>query len=242
MRTWTRPFDGMVFDCTLVGLFLVAAEVELVFDNRRTNPLVFDALALGLLMLALLRRRQNPVTVTLIAAVAASLLAAHGDIRHLSMPMVVLFVTPYSVARYATWGRATLGLGIAMSVPLVLVLTSVTHSGLVFNIGAITTSWAVGRAVRGSHLQAEALSRRKVRAEREREDRQRRALVGERTRIALELQGVVVDSVSDMVLQAETADRLLVVAPTCADRRDGLGGERRPPGSRRHAPRARDPP
>ena len=65
-------------------------------------------------MLALVRRRQNPMAVTLVAAGAASLLAAHGDIQSLNLPMVVLFVTPYSVARYATWGRATVGLVIAL--------------------------------------------------------------------------------------------------------------------------------
>ena len=101
--------------------------------------------------------------------------------------------------------------------PLALALTSATHSGLLFNIGAVTTSWVVGRTVRVSHLQAAALRRRKIRTELEREERQRRAVVGERTRIALELQAVIVGSVSDMVLQVETADRLLVESPSSAD-------------------------
>ena len=46
MRALALSSDGLLFDRMLVGVFLVAAEVELVFDSRRTNPLIFDALAL----------------------------------------------------------------------------------------------------------------------------------------------------------------------------------------------------
>jgi signal transduction histidine kinase len=217
VKAWARSSEGVLFDRLLAGLFLVAAEIELAFDGHRANPLLVDALVLAVLMLAFVRRRQSPVAVSLVAAAAASFLVIHGEIQPLNLPMVVLFVPPYSVARYATWGRATVGLVVSLMVPLVLAITSPTQSGLVFNIGAVITSWTVGRAVRASHLQAEALRRRKVRTEVEREERQRRAIVGERARIALELQAVVVDSVSDMVLQAETADRFLGESPDSAD-------------------------
>jgi len=217
VRIWARSSEGVLFDCLLAGGLLVLGELELAFNSHRANPLVVDALALAVLMVALVWRRQAPLAVAVIAAGAASCLAVHGDIRTLNTPMVVLFVPPYSVARYATWGRAVVGLLIALIVPLLLALTSPTPSGLAFNIGAVASSWVVGRGFHSSHVKAEALRRSKLRTELEREERQRRAIISERARIAVELQAVVVDSVSDMVLQAEMADRLLGESLTSAD-------------------------
>ena len=217
MKGWTRwPADALL-DGLLAAVVLIVGEIELGFDTHRTNPLAVDATAIAVLAAALLWRRRTPVAVTVVAAAAAACLAVHGDIQDLNVPMVVLFVPPYAVGRYATWARGAVGLVVALILPLLLALTSPTPSGLVFSLGAVITSWSVGRTLRASDLKAEALRRRKLRTEVEREERQRRAVLGERARIAVELQAIVVDSVSDMVLQAETADRLLVLSPGSAD-------------------------
>lgn len=211
-RSATALFDGLVASC-----FLVLAEVELVFDRHRTDLLALEAIAIVVLAAALWWRRRVPLAATFLATTAALVLTVHGDIQTLNLPMILLFVPPYSVARYAAWKRAVVGLLVVSVVPVVLALTSPTSTGLVFSIGAIATSWTVGRALRASESKADALRRRKAGAETEREERQRLAVTAERARVAVELQAVVVDSVSDMVLQAEAADRLLTRSPARAD-------------------------
>jgi signal transduction histidine kinase len=82
----------------------------------------------------------------------------------------------------------------------------------------VAASWTAGRATRANGLRAQALRRQAARAVAAREEVQRLALVAERSRIARELQAVLVASISEMVLAAETAGRLLARAPEEADR------------------------
>ncbi len=141
MKGWTRwPADALL-DGLLAAVVLILGEIELGFDSHRTNPLALDAIAIAVLAAALLWRRRTPVAVTVVAAAAAACLAVHGDIQDLNVPMVVLFVPPYSVGRYAPWARGAVGLVVALILPLLLALTSPTASGLVFSVGAVIASW-----------------------------------------------------------------------------------------------------
>jgi signal transduction histidine kinase len=76
-------------------------------------------------------------------------------------------------------------------------------------LGLCAASWVTGRALRAHRERADELSRTSERIASEREDRERLAVVDERTRIARELQAAVARSVSTMVVQSEAAERLL---------------------------------
>jgi signal transduction histidine kinase len=135
----------------------------------------------------------------------------------LNLPMVVLFVTPYSVARYEPRRRAWAGLVLCLGAPLAAALPAPAAGGLVFSLGMVGASWTAGRAIRANSRHAQALRRQAARDDAAREEVQRLALAAERSRIARELQAVVVASVSEMVLAAETACRLVEESPEDAD-------------------------
>jgi signal transduction histidine kinase len=94
-----------------------------------------------------------------------------------------------------------------------------------------------GRAVRSRVLLQRELREKAARAEADRADRARRAIEEERDRIAGELQAVVANGVSAMVIQAEAVPRLLVSNDTASAElalaaveetgRDALGEMRR---------------
>jgi signal transduction histidine kinase len=94
-----------------------------------------------------------------------------------------------------------------------------------------------GRAVRSRVLLQRELREKAARAESERADRARRAIEEERDRIAGELQAVVANGVSAMVIQAEAVPRLLASNDTASAElalaaveetgRDALGEMRR---------------
>jgi signal transduction histidine kinase len=205
------------FDLTLAAGFGVAGQVELALDRDLHNPRWWDTVALALLLAALAWRRRAPVLVCLAGVVLVTALGWRGDLQSLNVPMVVLFVPPYSVARYADRRPALLGLGLGLLVPLVVDVRSPDVSGLVFDVAMVASSWAAGRALRGAADRAAALRGRSVRALRGREELERLAAASERARIARDLQRVVGRSVSDMVVQAETAARLIGTSPVEAD-------------------------
>jgi signal transduction histidine kinase len=78
-------------------------------------------------------------------------------------------------------------------------------------------SWTAGRAIRARRLLARELEQKAARAQAEREDRARLAVADERTRIARELQAVVAQNVSAMVVGAEAALRSIGEDPEGAD-------------------------
>src|SRR5207249_8959849 len=72
-----------------------------------------------------------------------------------------------------------------------------------------TIAWIVGFAVGGKYREVDEAKERAALAEREREERARRAVADERARIARELHDVVGHSVSVMTVQASAVRRLL---------------------------------
>jgi signal transduction histidine kinase len=88
---------------------------------------------------------------------------------------------------------------------------------LIFTTICAVAAWTIGRAMRHRRVLARALRHRARWLEDEREDRARLAVADERSRIARELQALVANSVSAMVVQAEAAQRLLDDDPARAD-------------------------
>jgi signal transduction histidine kinase len=213
VRQRALPLDLPVVDVLLALGFLVAGELEVARVSGLENPVWADGIAVAVLMTSLAWRRRFPLVVCVVAGLSITVLAVHGDVRSLNVPMVALVVPPYSAGRHEPRGRALAGFGICLWAPLVAALPQLAVGDLGFSVGMVAASWTTGRAIRANNLRAHALRRRAARAVAARDDMQRLVLVAERSRIARELQAVVVSSVSEMVLAAETAGRLLDTVP-----------------------------
>jgi signal transduction histidine kinase len=214
---FVRGRRSHIFDVALALIFLLAGEIEVARNTQRGSPVWVDAAAVAVLMTCLAWRRRAALAVCVITTASVAVLSLHGDVLALNMPMVVLFVPPYSVARYEPRARAVAGLLVTLMAPLTVSLTDPSHDALGFSLGMPVASWAVGRVIRANLQKAQALHRRADRAAAEREELQRLTVTDERARIALELQAVVVASVSEMVLWAEAAQRMLESDPSAAD-------------------------
>jgi hypothetical protein len=210
----TRPpaFDGL-----LAAGFLVAGEIELLGLAVHGNPVWVDALAVGLLMTALAWRRVFPLPVAVLTALGIAVLAVHGDVQALNVPMVVLFVPPYTVARHLPQRQSLTGLLFCLVPPLLAALPTPQVGGLAFSLGMVGASWTIGRVVRVNGVRQLALRRRTTRAVAARDVVERLALADERSRIALELQDVVWARVGEMVTAADVASGLVVRSPSEVD-------------------------
>lgn len=89
-----------------------------------------------------------------------------------------------------------------------LVLESVTAASLASTLISTLTPLLLGREMRARRRRVEELRERAVRAEQEREEKARRAVADERTRIARDLHDVVAHQMTVMTLQAEGAKRI----------------------------------
>jgi signal transduction histidine kinase len=215
LRADLRP---PLLDILTAGGFLVAGELELFRHATLENPRWVDVVAMGVLMMSLAWRRRLPILVAVVGCASIAVLASGGDVQTLNFPMVVLFVPPYSVGKYEPRERAWLGLIVCLGAPLAVALFTPQPDGVAFTVGMVAASWAAGRATRANGLRAQALRREAARVVAANDEVQRLALAEERSRIARELQAVVTASVSEMVLTAETAARLLTTEPVEADR------------------------
>ena len=204
-------FDVLV----LAGLvvWLIDAYVSQDQKDGPQGPLWFDLLAIPFFTLPLLARRRYPVRALVTAGVAIGS-CAFIDGRLLKDSFVsFLFGLAICVlfgmrpARLQSVGGLVFTLGVAASVEF----NDPKGKGgdFVWDVLTFTVAWIVGFAVGGKHREADEAKERAALAEREREERARRAVADERARIARELHDVVGHSVSVMTVQASAVRRLL---------------------------------
>jgi signal transduction histidine kinase len=209
------------FDVTLAAALLAACEIELFVNIHRhglrsgASSYVDAALLVGVMLPIIARRRAAViVTVTSFASLFA-LSEAYPAFDNLVVPQLVLFVLPYAVAAYHTKLRPAAGLALCVGLVLVVGFGATSdHSGLWFVVAACSTSWAFGRFVRSHRVLTNRLHETSQQIVAEREGRTRLVIADQRSRIARELEAVVADHVSTMIVQARAAQQLL---------EDGLG-------------------
>jgi signal transduction histidine kinase len=205
-------------DPALAMIFFAAVEIELLTASYRHGPAVLNALVIALMTLPLAWRRRAPLPVALVVLTATLLeTILLTDVTRAHTTNFVLFLPPYTTAAWLERPRAIAGLAACLATAGTASLALGSARVLVSSTIFVTTSWAVGRAVRARRLLARELEEKAARAEAEREDRARLAVADERTRIARELQAVVAHSVSAMVVGAEAAWRVLDTDPAGAD-------------------------
>src|SRR4051794_14537393 len=197
-------------------LFL-ACEVEMIGHELRADHHSARALTVGVLATAamtfpLLWRRRAPLAAACVemAALVLLLFVVRNDTATLNVPQLLLFVLPYSLAAYAERRRAVMGLGVFV---VGMVLLNLEAPGgatsWVFSLGVGCASWGVGRFTHSQRSLAAELQRTSHQITVETESRERLAVAEQRTRIARELQNLVADNVSSMIVQAQAAQLLL---------------------------------
>jgi signal transduction histidine kinase len=207
-RYW---FDGLVVAAVGFGI----AEVVLTQDVKDgpQGPLWFDVLAMLAMTLPLFARRRYPLgaPVAVGVAIAASSFVDKRLVPHGLIPILV------SIAAFVLMGilkdRTQAVAGLALGIGVTAIVAHNDPKGgvanFVFTSIAFLLAWTAAFAISRKFWEADEAKARAAQAEREREERARRAVSDERARIARELHDVVGHSVSLMTVQASAARRLL---------------------------------
>jgi signal transduction histidine kinase len=214
-------------DPILAAVFVLVCEVETLIDlgNDKSHhhwPLAANVLIIAGLSAPIAWRRRAPLACASIVMVCLFVLTvSHNDVKNVTTPQLVLFVVPYSVAAYSSRTRAALGLAVCVIAIVAGNLLGTGTSGassLVFSLGAsVGASWLTGRMLRARRTLAAELRRSNERIIAEQHGREMLVIAEQRTRIARELQALVANSVSAMIVQTQAAQRLLVEVPGEAD-------------------------
>jgi signal transduction histidine kinase len=211
LRDRIRAIDPFKADVLLAAAFIVAAVIELSqLDPKGDNRAV--TIAAGVIALSSLAfRRRDPLLAAGLFAVPLLAQAFLGGFltTNSTTPFVAAILLLYSVARYADGRRFRVAaplLAVSMTAALLIEAghdpEEVFWAVFLFGLPLLT-----GRALRSrAQLQAE-LRERAERDEADREWRAEHAVEDERTRIAAELQALVANGLSAMVVQAETVPR-----------------------------------
>jgi signal transduction histidine kinase len=212
-----RRADPFRVDLAIAALFVAAMVLEASIEKTGGDSRVVTAITGSLAMLPLAWRRRN----TLAAVLALAVLILVQPLVHsfffgqqTNAPEVAGMLMSYSAGRYLSgrrlWAAAcsllvALGIGIALSQtyegPVDLVWV-----GILFLPPLIA-----GQAIRNRVALRRELREKAERTEGERQVAAQRAVEEERDRIASELQALVANGVSAMVVQAEAVPRLLAV-------------------------------
>ena len=187
----------------LIVLAAVGGAFEVVFGDAAAASW-FAALAVALVVLPLLARRQFPFA----APVAVWLLAAglsFLDGRLLSGPSVFVagMLAAFLLGNLRDIVQARVGLAIVLGGAAIIVYNDPTHApgNFIFTPVLFAIAWLAGFALRERVVQTEAAEERAAYAERERDAAARIAVAEERARITRELHDIVAHAVSVMVLQ-----------------------------------------
>jgi signal transduction histidine kinase len=243
LRARVNAMDPRRVDTAIAALLAIdiVVEVALVDAHGQSRPL---SMVIGVALVAPLAvRRTRPVAAALGFAAGVVVQATLGDsflFDHITGAFVALLFVLYSSARYCSsreiWPTlaalyASLVYGVASSAEG-FTADDIIWLFLLFGLPAIA-----GRALRSRVLLQRELREKAGRAEAERATLARRAIEEERDRIAGELQAVVANGVSAMVIQAEAVPRLLGADDTASAEqalaaieetgRDALGEMRR---------------
>ncbi len=213
LYTRAREIDEFRADATLAGAFAVAGIVESLLETTGGHSRLLTAVVAVALSVPIAWRRRN----TLVAVLALVVLMFGTEPLNtfvwakLTTPFVIVLVFAYTLGRHETGRRVWLALGVyAVAVGFSGGISK--PSDLVWTAAFLVAPALAGRALRNRALWQQEMRNKAARLQAERELRATRAVEEERARIAAELQAVVANGVSAMVVQAEAVPRLFETA------------------------------
>ena len=208
-----RELDDFKADAILAGAFALAGVIESLFVNSHGHSRPLTAIVAAVVSAPLAWRRRN--TLFAVGGFMLILLAQSPldtfVIESLTMPFIGVLLLAYTAGRYEPTRRTLIELAL---VALVINVPSVFNGD--FTVGNvfwtaifISAPTLAGRAIRSRVLLQREMRAKARRLEAERHVRAERAVEDERARIASELQAVVANGVSAMVVQAGAVPRLI---------------------------------
>lgn len=213
VRARLRAMDPFHVDAAIAALFVAAGliEMSLLDPEGGSRGLTLAAGVVALSSLAFRRRNAMLAAALFVVPVFGQMLAGGFLTTNSTTPFVAVLLLLFSFGRYASGRRfsaATTLLAVGTTVTIFLEDGFAPEEFLwaVFLFGLPVL---VGRALRSRALLQAELREKAEAAERERAERARGAVEDERSRIAAELQALVANGLSAMVVQAETVPRAL---------------------------------
>jgi signal transduction histidine kinase len=220
LRARVGATDPLRKDVGIALAFIVGGLVEVALMDAHGESRVLTAvLAVALFAPIALRRRSPGLSVAAFSAVTVlqGVIGNNFLLDSSNAPFVAALFMVYSTGRHlegpAFW-------------PLVALLFAALTTGIALSDDGLPLAdlgWIVfmfglpllaGRALRSRALLQRELREKAERAEGERLERAERAIEAERDRIATELQAVVANGVSAMVVQAEAVPRVIAAGDT----------------------------
>ena len=202
-------------DAALAAFFLVIGAVETALvDVTDADRVAVGVVNVTLSLLVAWRRRIPAVGLAaFVAALLVFRFAAESAANEVTVPFITLFVFGYSLGAYGTQRAIAVvspiaAVGIASEVIASEGSAGDAIGGLIFATAFVVAPIAVGRSMRNRRMLSAALTEKARSAERDRDERARRAVDEERARIARELHDVVAHSISVMTVQAEAVGRV----------------------------------
>jgi signal transduction histidine kinase len=210
VRQRLREVDPFRVDLVLAAVAIVAFLIELSeLEDDGDRGLT---LATGLIALSSLAfRRRDPVIAAVLFTAPALFQAGLGGFltSNSTVPFVAVILLLYSIGRYADASRFPVATAIVaggMSATL-LIEAGLEAAEIFWAIFLFGLPVLAGRALRSRSMLQEQLREKAAQAEVARGQRARSAVEDERARIATELQTLVANGLSAMVVQAETVPR-----------------------------------
>ena len=218
-RRRMHGLDPFKVDIAIAALFMVVAAIELYhLDSEGHNRPV--TMVAGIICLSSLAfRRRNPLLAAVIFSVPTVLQAFFDGFltKNSTTPFVGMILLLYSVGRYAEGRQLRATLAILVGSLVLTLGVEVGFDGfsdvlwLTFLFGLPVLA---GRSLRSRALLQAELREKAERAERDRAERSRTAVEDERVRIATELQELVANGLSAMVVQAGAVPRAVDAGDT----------------------------
>lgn len=197
---------------SLLALFLTFVAVGSVVFRGPTHHLTgataaYDGILALFTTLPLALRRYRPLGVLAITVAAESVLLLTSSRAAIPVGVIVALYTvaarcerPVSI-RAAGWAALPITAGV--------IVNSSPHPGSIIpELAVFAIAWVIGDNMRTRRAYLAELEARAARLEREREERDARAVADERARIARELHDVIAHNVSVMVVQASAGERV----------------------------------
>ncbi len=203
---------------SLLAFFLTFVSVVSTFVSRNKagqSVSVVEVILVPLTTAPIALRRYRPLAVLTVTVGAATLLLLFKSQAQFPVGVLVALYTvasrcerPVSI-RAAEWA--------AIPILLAVIVSNRAHFGRVIpELAVFAIAWVAGDNIRTRRAYLAELEARAARLEREREERDQRAVTEERTRIARELHDVIAHNVSVMVVQASAGEEVFDTDPARA--------------------------
>ena len=211
VRARIRAVDPFKADLVLAAVAVIASVIELSELDPDGHDRAITIAAGVVAASGLAFRRRDPLLAAAIFAVPALTQASLDGFMttNSTVPFVTVILLFYSIGRYAPPNRfpAAAALLATGMMATLLIEGGLEPSDSFWALFLFGLPILAGRALRSRVLLQAELREKADRAERERAERARGAVEDERGRIAAELQALVANGLSAMVVQAETVPR-----------------------------------